>query len=57
MEKGELAAELKSSGAPVKQLNKRQQDYMNALFLFIPGSVEVYDNIIQRIESGNSPTP
>ncbi|UCH98313.1 MAG: hypothetical protein JSV88_16130 [Candidatus Aminicenantes bacterium] len=57
MDKGELAAELKNAGTPKKELNKRQQDYMNALFLFIPGSSEVYHNIIKRIKADHSPTP
>jgi hypothetical protein len=50
MEKGDLAAGLKRIGTPKKELDKRQQDYMNALFLFIPGSSEVYHNIIKRLE-------
>jgi hypothetical protein len=51
MEKGELAAELKRIGTPKKEPDKRQKGFMNALFLFIPGSSEVYHNIIKRIDS------
>jgi hypothetical protein len=54
MEKGELAAELKRIGTPKKELDKRQQDFMNTLFLFIPGSSEIYDNIIKRIDLNKS---
>jgi hypothetical protein len=57
MEKGELAAELKRIGTPKKDLNQRQQGFMNALFLFIPGSSEIYDNIIKRLDSDNSSNP
>lgn len=48
MDKDLLAAELKNIGTPKREITKRQQDYMNALFLLIPGSTEVYDNIIKR---------
>jgi hypothetical protein len=51
MEKGELAAGLKRIGTPKKELDKRQQGFMNALFLFIPGSSAVYHNIIKRTDS------
>jgi hypothetical protein len=51
MDKGTLAAEIKSIGGSKKELGKRQQDYMNALFLLIPGTAEVYDNIIKRMNS------
>ncbi len=51
MDKGTLAAEIKSIGGSKKELGRRQQGYMNALFLLIPGSAEVYDNIIKRLDS------
>ena len=48
MEKGELAAQLHDAGSLQEELGKRQQDYLNAFFLLIPGSAEVYDNVIAR---------
>jgi|GEM_PF-1648996 len=51
MDKGTLAAEIKSMGGSKKELGKHQQDYMNALFLLIPGTADVYDNIIKRMNS------
>lgn len=51
MAKGILAAEIKRIGGSKKELEKRQQDYMNALFLLIPGSAEVYENTFKRLDS------
>ncbi|MGD2088701.1 MAG: hypothetical protein PVH61_21160 [Candidatus Aminicenantes bacterium] len=52
MEKGDLAEEITRIGTPKKELDNRQQGFMNALFLFIPGSSEIYDNISKRLETG-----
>lgn len=56
LEKQDLAAELKRIGIPKKELNKRQQDYMNALFLFIPGSSEMYHRIVKHPGTRKSPS-
>ena len=53
MEKGELAVELKGVGESETKPGDKQSRYMTALFLLIPGSREVFDNVIKRIDAAD----
>ena len=53
LEKGKLAAEFRRIWTPKKEPDQRQQGFINTLFLFIPGSSEIYHNISKRIERDN----
>lgn len=50
MDKDALAADLREAGGSKKELGQRQQRFMNSFFLLIPGSSDVYRNLIKRID-------
>lgn len=50
LEKKVLAVELHKAMSLKQEPAKRHQGYLNAFFLLIPGSAEVYDNLIARTD-------
>jgi len=51
MEKGSLAADLHGEAASSANLKPSGQRFMAAYFLLLPGSVEVYDKLIKRLDA------
>jgi hypothetical protein len=57
MQKDDLAADLHRI-PPSARLEGRKRQYMTAQFLLVPGSAEVYDALIRRLDaSAQKPTP
>lgn len=50
LDRNKLAAELTQATKPQPEQTERQRRYMTAFFLTVPGAVEAYDSLIQRLD-------